>query len=228
MFSALGPDLHSGSDGQHRTARLTHDAFGEFQPSWSPDGRSIVYVRWTARDGGQIYRVDANGAKPPMQLTTTPAYYTSPVFTPDGHSIVAVRSSNYVRMHRYMEYGPLRDAELVVMPASGGEQRVIAQGSMGGTPHFGPDRSEVDMLFDDGLNARKSRRERTPPASPRSPVPLIISSRTARRSTTFGSAPMESGSSRRFRSSCSCSRRPVKAGENDRPRFAGRRASQAY
>ena len=152
-FSALGQiytlDLKRGS----QPRRLTHDAFGEFQPSWSPDGRSIVYVRWTARGSGQIYRVDADGAQAPVLLTTTFAYYTSPVFTPDGHNIIAVRSSNYVRMHRYMEYGPLRDAELIIMPASGGEQLVVAKGSMGGTPHFGPDRSEAAMLFDNGLNA---------------------------------------------------------------------------
>jgi len=154
-FSALGQiytmDLRVGA----QPHRLTRDPFGEFQPSWSPDGRSIVYVRWTARDAGQIYRVDADGTQLPVRLTSTAAYYTSPVFTPDGRSIVAERSSNHVRMHRYMEYGPLRDAELIVMPASGGEQRVIAKGSMGGTPHFGANPSEVNMLFDDGLNAVK-------------------------------------------------------------------------
>lgn len=154
-FSALGKiytmELAKGA----RPHRLTHDAFGEFQPSWSPDGHSIVYVRWTARDSGQVFRVDADGMHPPVQLTRTAAYYTSPVFTPDGRGIVAERSSNYVRMHRYMEYGPLRDAELVVMPATGGDQRVIAKGSMGGTPHFGPDPGEVAMLFENGLNSVK-------------------------------------------------------------------------
>ncbi len=77
------------------------------------------------------------------------------MFTPDGRSIIAERSSNYVRMHRYMEYGALRDAELIALPASGGAQRVIARGSMGGTPHFGPDTRHVLMLFDNGLNAVK-------------------------------------------------------------------------
>ena len=152
-FSALGQIYTMDLTGHGQPRRLTNDPFGEFQPGWSPDGRSIVYVRWTARDGGQIYRVDANGAERPVRITATAAYYTSPVFTPDGRSIVAERSSNYVRMHRYMEYGPLRDAELVAMPASGGAQRVIANGSMGGTPHFGPDQGDVLMLFDDGLNA---------------------------------------------------------------------------
>jgi Tol biopolymer transport system component len=154
-FSALGQIYTMDLAGSGTPRRLTHGAFGEFQPSWAPDGRSIVYVRWTARDAGQIYRVASDGSSAPVQLTTTPAYYTAPVFTPDGAQILAERSSNHVRMHRYMEYGPLRDAELIAMPATGGAERVIAKGTMGGTPHFGPDRGEVAMLFDDGLNAVK-------------------------------------------------------------------------
>jgi Tol biopolymer transport system component len=153
-FSALGHIYTLDLGGRAAPRRLTADAIGEYQPSWSPDGRSIVYVRWTARDAGSIWRVDSGGGVP-VRLTSTPAYYTSPAFTPDGRQIVAIRSSNDVRMHRYMEYGPLRDAELVVMPAAGGGQRSLARGSMGGTPHFGPDSGEVAVLFDNGLNLVK-------------------------------------------------------------------------
>jgi Tol biopolymer transport system component len=152
-FSALGTLYTLDLDGKSKPQRLTHDAIGEYQPSWSPDGRTIVYVRWTAKDSGNIWLADATGARPPTRLTLVPAYYTNPVFTPDGRQIVVVSSSNDVRMHRYMEYGPLRDADLVVMPASGGSQRKIASGSMGGTPHFSPDRRQVEMLFDNGLNS---------------------------------------------------------------------------
>jgi len=57
-------------------------------------------------------------------------------------------------MHRYMEYGPLRDAQLLVMPAGGGAPRQIAQGNMGGVPHFSQAQpGSVELLFDDGLNA---------------------------------------------------------------------------
>lgn len=151
-FSALG-QLYVMPLGEGAAPRrLTNDAFGEFDPSWSPDGRTIVYTRWTAREGGAVWTVPADGSAPPKVLTPTAAYYSSPVFTPDGLSIVVQRSSNVVRMHRYMEYGPLRDGELMVLPLAGGPPRVIAQGSMGGVPHFGPDRSRVAMLFDDGLN----------------------------------------------------------------------------
>lgn len=152
VFSALG-QIYTMPLGQKATPqRLTQDSFGEFDPTWSPDGRMIVYVRWTARDGGTLWTVPADRSAPPHKIAGTPAYYTSPVFTPDGRSIVAIRSSNEVRMHRYMEYGPLREAELVLIPASGSEARVIAKGIMGGTPHFGPDPTRVALLFDNGLN----------------------------------------------------------------------------
>lgn len=153
VFSALGHLYVMPLNGGVGPRRLTRDAIGEYEPSWSPDGRSVLYVRWTAREAGEIWRVDADGRSPAVRRTDVPAFYTSPVFTPDGATIVAARSSNAVRMHRYMEYGTLRDAELVAIPATGGAARVLATGSMGGVPHFGSGQGTVAMLFDDGLNA---------------------------------------------------------------------------
>lgn len=151
-FSALGHVYTLALDGRSTPRRLTHDPIGEYQPSWSPDGRTIAYVRWTARDSGNVWLADASGAGPPKRLTSISAYYTNPVFTPDGLRIVVLSSSNDVRMHRYMEYGPLRDADLMIMPATGGQPHKIASGTMGGIPHFGPARGAVELLFDNGLN----------------------------------------------------------------------------
>src|SRR6202012_2535676 len=50
----------------------THD-FVEAQPSWSKDGKSILFVSWTPQ-GGQLYKVAAVGG-PAQQLTKTPALY---------------------------------------------------------------------------------------------------------------------------------------------------------
>jgi imidazolonepropionase-like amidohydrolase len=57
-------------------------------------------------------------------------------------------------MHRYMEYGSLRDAELVRLPLNGGPVQELAKGQMGGVPHFSAaDPRSIYLLFDDGLNA---------------------------------------------------------------------------
>lgn len=150
-FSALGKIYVMPISGGVPRA-LTRDPVGEFEPSWSADGRSILFVRWTARDGGHVMRVPADGSAAAVKLTDVSAYYTSPIETPDGKSVLVVRSSNNERMHRYMEYGPLRDAELVMLAAAGGASRVVTKGNMGGVPHFGADPARVAMLFDNGLN----------------------------------------------------------------------------
>src|SRR2546421_153069 len=67
-------------------------------------------------------------------------------------------------MHGYMEYGALRQCELVQMqvpahsPRSGAvvpltAARVVTQGMLGGTPHFGPDPGQLYLSFSDGVHA---------------------------------------------------------------------------
>lgn len=152
-FSALGHVYVMAFDGRALPRRLTADARTEFQPSWSPDGSSIIYVTWTPRDAGHIWSAPADGRGFPRRLTDTAAYYTSPVFTPDGRQVVALRSSNVVRMHSYMEYGATRQAELVVLPTGGGAATVAHKGLLGGKPHFAQAAGRVHVLSGDGLEA---------------------------------------------------------------------------
>lgn len=84
-FSALGRvyvlDLRHGS----RPRRLTRDSGPpEFMPSWSDDGRSIVYVTWSSEEGGQVWIASSDGTPPPRPIALAGPYYTNPVFSPDG------------------------------------------------------------------------------------------------------------------------------------------------
>ncbi len=150
VFSALAhifiADLATGS-----SRRLTTSKAPEFQPSWSPDGRSIVYITWTA-EGGYVWRASADGRGAPIRLTAESAYYTHPVFTPDSKSIIAIQSSNYERMHTFLEFGP-REANVIRIPAEGGKSTVIASGVIGGTPQFTAQPGKVYIYFHDGLYA---------------------------------------------------------------------------
>ena len=148
-FSALGTIYTMALDGTSSPRRLTEG----FQPSWSPDGTHLIFVRWTARDAGEIWSIEARDGAAAKQLSDVPAYYSFPVYTTDGQQIVAIRSSNAVRMHSYMEYGALREAELIRLPAMGGSAQLIDSGVMGGTPHFTTDPRAVLLSRSDGVNA---------------------------------------------------------------------------
>jgi dipeptidyl aminopeptidase/acylaminoacyl peptidase len=149
-FSALG-SIYTMRLGAHARPRRITDGF---QPSWSPDGKQLAFVRWNARDGGQVWMVATDGE--PVRISQTSAFYTTPVFTPDGTQVLALRSSNSVRMHSYMEYGALRSCELVRLPATQpvapGAARVVTRGMMGGTPHFGADSKIAYLIYADGLH----------------------------------------------------------------------------
>lgn len=158
-FSALGSIYRMSLDGRSKPLRITDG----FQASWSPDGKRLAFVRWNAREAGQVWLVGASGGEP-VRVSQIPAHYTSPVFTPDGREIVALRSSNALRMHSYMEYGALRQCELVRMSIPQSSRRsgaveapspaqVVARGLMGGTPHFGSDPAQVFLSFSDGVHA---------------------------------------------------------------------------
>ena len=152
-FSAFGSIYLMGLDGHDAPRRLTRGATPEFQPSWSPDGRSVTYVTWTARDAGRVWVAPVDGRHAPRALTDSPAFYTYPTYSPDGRSVLTLSSSQWARMHAYMEYGSLRDAELLSIPASGGAASIITRGVMGGRPQWTSEPGRVYLSFTDGLNA---------------------------------------------------------------------------
>jgi Tol biopolymer transport system component len=152
-FSALGHVYVMPLESHSKPHRLTSSERPEFHPSWSPDGHSIAFITWTENDAGAVWVTPLAGGAP-RQLSHTPAaYYTRPVFTPDGHSILAVRSSNRGRLNASMEFGQVREAQLVELPLSGGPERVIYAGQFGGKAHFGPSKDVVYVETATGLTA---------------------------------------------------------------------------
>lgn len=109
-----------------------------FQPGWSPDGRSITYVSWTAKDGGNVWTVPASGGKP-RRLTQLPAYYTQPIFTPDGRNVVALRANHYDRLRAVSEIDPSRPTDIIRLPAQGGPATLITHAMGARLPHFADD-----------------------------------------------------------------------------------------
>jgi Tol biopolymer transport system component len=129
--------------------RLTSSSQPEFDPSWSPDGRSIVYITWT-RAGGDIWLANADGSGAPKRLTDHSDFYRNPVFAPGNKTIVALRSSNYEHNIRYMEFSPF-ESEAIQLPVEGGAGKVLASGVLGNIPQFIHQEGRMYLNFSDGL-----------------------------------------------------------------------------
>lgn len=150
-YSALGK-IYVQSVGSGSKPQLVrtggHDAF---QPSWSPDGRTLVFVSWSERNGGMVWTVPSDGSAPPIKAAIAPAYYSYPTFTPDGASILVVRSPMAARQRATFDIGQLRIADLISIGVNDAAVRTIFSGNIGGRPHFGNVPGTATLLTGDGL-----------------------------------------------------------------------------
>jgi Tol biopolymer transport system component len=129
--------------------RLTSGNAHEFQPAWSPDGKSIAYVTW-ASDGGQLWRIPASGGTP-VQLSKSLAVYSNPVWSPDGTKIVLLRGNAYDRENSTFDGGQTENADLIWIPSNGGEANLILPARGAGGPHFTNDKDRVYVYTPQGL-----------------------------------------------------------------------------
>ncbi len=130
VFQALGhiyiQDIASGA-----RRRLTdQDEEFEFYPSFSRDGRSIVYTTWNDEALGRVRVVGVGGGRG-RALTPDPGLYLEPRFSPDGSLVVFRKATGgYILSGQWAQ-----DPGLYVVPSAGGApRRLIPSGS---APQFG-------------------------------------------------------------------------------------------
>ncbi|HET6348457.1 MAG TPA: amidohydrolase family protein [Candidatus Krumholzibacteria bacterium] len=146
VFSAVG-HLWKKKLPDGKPVRLTSDADFEYWPSFSRDGKSIVYTTWNDDNGGAICRMSASGGGKKV-LTTRAGFYRRPVFSPDGTKIVFERDSGNVRLGEVNGTDP----GIYWMPSNGGDMKFVRES--GREPSFSKDGTRI--YFTDDIADNKS------------------------------------------------------------------------
>ena len=136
-----------------KPARLTSGNTREYEPVWSPDGEYVVYVTWSDEQGGNIWKIRADGQSQPQRLTSVAGYYQDPAWTPDGSRIVALRGSQRDREETLGGFGGQSGLDVVWIPKDGGEPQLIVPARGVGKPHFTHDNDRVYVYSRQGLQS---------------------------------------------------------------------------
>ena len=133
-FTALDRLYVSAADGSD--PRRIGPAEGSVHfPAWSPDGRWIAYATWEGEQG-HLWRIRSDGRGDPERLTGQPGLYTSPAWSPDGERIVLMRGFARDFREDAGPFGVRAAEEIVWIPSSGGEPRLVAPVENRSAPHF--------------------------------------------------------------------------------------------
>jgi len=127
----------------------------QYYPCWSPDGKSLAFVTWgdESKQGGHIYRVNADGSGQPTQVTNAAAFYRDLAWSPDGERLVALRAARQSRVEMPDEFGS-RNAiplDVVTIPAAGGDATLVAPARGVGSPHFAAANDRIYFYSPQGL-----------------------------------------------------------------------------
>ena len=159
VYTALGKlyvrPLPSGTP--HRVTNNEKNL--ELYPSFSPDGKWIVYTTWNDDDLGAVMKVSAAG-RTPVKLTTSKGTYVEPSFSPDGKRVAFRRSGgDQLRGNLFS-----RDRGIYVMPAEGGTATLVAEegsqpifSKLGDRIYLSSSEGEKSALISVGLAGEKRR-----------------------------------------------------------------------
>jgi Tol biopolymer transport system component len=121
--------------------RVTTHNFTEAMPAWSPDGQQIVFVTWDDKAGGHLYKVNISSNQT-TRLTSEAAFYSQPAWS--YHDRIAFfRAPNRSFKDAEDPFFSGAEAQIVWMPAGGGEIKVVDMANNRGNLHFTKDTDRI-------------------------------------------------------------------------------------
>ncbi len=123
--------------------RVTNFNFTEAMPAWSPDGKQLVFVTWSEKDGGNIYKATL-GPKPVITKMTsgTEGFYMQPAWSYNNR-IAFFSAPKRLFNDAEDPFFSGAEADLVWMNANGGTLNKIEYAGQYGNVHFTKDTSRV-------------------------------------------------------------------------------------
>ncbi|RYZ47695.1 MAG: amidohydrolase, partial [Chitinophagaceae bacterium] len=145
VFHALGY-LWKKALPDGKPERITKGADFEFEPSFSADGKTLLYTTWNDVEAGAIFRVNLQGAAKPAKLTTEKGIYRMPSFSPDGKWIVYRKEGSSDVLGSAFTAQP----GIYTMQANGGEQTFVT--ARGDFPRFNKNSDRIYYQMGGGTN----------------------------------------------------------------------------
>ncbi len=125
-----------------KPVRVTSADHTEAMPSWSPDGKYLVYTTWDENEGGHLYKVNTTGRMRPVRLTSEPAIYSEPAWSP-GNRIVYLKGFRSNFENSTGPYAFQSRNEIYWISPEGGTPQLIAKSLGRSNPHFTQDPDRI-------------------------------------------------------------------------------------
>jgi imidazolonepropionase-like amidohydrolase/Tol biopolymer transport system component len=135
VFSAAGY-LWKKTLPKGKPTRLTSDTDFEFEPSFSPDGKNVVFVSWNDTTLGEIRKVALSGGAS-IKLNREKGIFRTPSFSADGKQIIVQKESGNNEQGHSFSVRP----GIYTLPAAGGDLTLVT--SKGEYPSFSADGKRV-------------------------------------------------------------------------------------
>ncbi|MES1217706.1 MAG: amidohydrolase family protein, partial [Bacteroidota bacterium] len=145
VFNAVGylwkKELPSG-----KPQRITTGIDFESDPSFSADGKTLVYTTWNDSATGAIWKVTMQGISQPVKITKAKAIYRIPYFSPDGKWIVFRKEDDDIVL------GPAHTAKpgIYIMTSDGKDEKFVT--NKGDIPHFNSTGDRIYYQVGDDMN----------------------------------------------------------------------------